>query len=56
MNVQAVDPILVSTLLFRIKSASVSDSSTHSVQRTWGGPSIVPFQFDIKRSSPSESP
>jgi hypothetical protein len=24
--------------------------------RTWGGPSIVPFQLDINRSSPSARP
>jgi hypothetical protein len=53
VHLEGVDSVLVDALR---KHLSVLLYPKGVCGRTWGGPSIVPFQFDINRSSPSARP
>ncbi len=54
MDIQAVYTVLVGALYPGQDMFFLYVIFTSS--RTWGGPSIVPFQFDINKSSPSDRP
>jgi hypothetical protein len=52
MYLQAVDSVFVGALVEVVSYVSRS----YRLQRTCGGPRIVPFQFDMSKSSPSSRP